>query len=392
MHDCQAGDEPGLAFGADVAPSHRWPSRSRHDARISAAQPCVAPGALCHHGRMQRFTAAVVQAAPVAFDVARTIDKLRALCADAARAGARLAVFPEAFVSAYPRGLDFGARVGSRTPEGREMFRRYHASAIDVPGPAVDVMGRAAAENGLFLVVGVIERERGTLYCTALVFAPDGTCLGKRRKLMPTAAERVIWGMGDGSTLHVHDTEIGQLGAVLCWESYMPLLRTAMYAKGIELYCAVTADGRPTWIATMQHIALEGRCFVLSSNQFARRSDYPEDYPLPGQAGKDGKDGPAGKDAAPMSPDTVLSAGGSCIISPLGQILAGPDYERECVISAEIDLDEVVRGRLDFDPVGHYARPDVFRLHVDERPRASVVVETDAESRSGEPGQPSRAG
>jgi nitrilase len=273
--------------------------------------------------------------------------------------------------------------VGSRTPEGREMFRRYHASAIDVPGPAVDVMARAASENRLFLVVGVMERERGTLYCTALVFAPDGTCLGKRRKLMPTAAERVIWGMGDGSTLNVHDTEIGKLGAVLCWESYMPLLRTAMYAKGIELYCAPTADGRPTWIATMQHIAMEGRCFVLSSNQLARRSDYPDDYPLPGQDGKD---------AAPMSPETVLSAGGSCIVSPLGQILAGPDYERECILSAEIDLDDVVRGKLDFDPVGHYARPDVFRLHVDERPRASVVVESETEPRPGEPGRPSRAG
>jgi nitrilase len=320
---------------------------------------------------MQRFTAAVVQAAPVSFDVPRTLDKLRALSADAARTGARLAVFPEAFVSAYPRGLDFGVRVGSRTPEGREMFRRYHAAAIDVPGPAVDAMARAAAENRLFLVVGVIEREGGTLYCTALSFAPDGTCLGKRRKLMPTAAERVIWGMGDGSTLHVHDTEIGKLGAVICWENYMPLLRTAMYARGIELYCAPTADGRPTWIGTMQHIALEGRCFVLSCNQFARRADYPDDYPLPG------------KDGAPISAESVLSPGGSCIVGPLGQILAGPDYERECILAAEIDRDEIVRAKLDFDPVGHYARPDVFRLHVDERPRASLVVESAVEPARG---------
>lgn len=323
---------------------------------------------------MQRFTAAVVQAAPVSFDVARTLDKLRALSADAARTGARLAVFPEAFVSAYPRGLDFGVRVGSRTAEGREMFRRYHASAIDVPGPAVDIMARAAAENRLFLVVGVIERDGGTLYCTALTFAPDGACLGKRRKLMPTAAERVIWGMGDGSTLPVHDTEIGKLGAVICWESYMPLLRTAMYGKGIELYCAPTADGRPTWIATMQHIALEGRCFVLSCNQFARRADYPADYPLASEPG-----------AEAMSPETVLSRGGSCIVSPLGEILAGPDHERECILSAEIDRDDIVRGKLDFDPVGHYARPDVFRLHVDERPRASVVIEGAGDPRSGEP-------
>jgi nitrilase len=307
----------------------------------------------------ETFVAAVVQAAPVPFDRERTLDKLRQLAADAAQRGAKLALFPEAFVSAYPKGLDFGARVGMRTREGREDFRRYFDSAVDVPGPAVDFMARVARENRLHLVVGVIEREIGTLYCTVLFFAPDGSYLGKHRKLMPTAMERLVWGFGDGSTLPVFETPLGRLGAVICWENYMPLLRTAMYAKNIQLWCAPTADGRKTWIPTMQHVALEGRCFVFSCNQFTRRRDFPADYrAIQGDA-----------------PETVISEGGSCIVSPLGEILAGPNYDGECILTAEIDPGEIARGKYDFDVVGHYARPDVFRLVVNERPQPPVVLE-----------------
>lgn len=309
----------------------------------------------------ESFIAAVVQAAPVAFDRERSLEKLRDLAADAGRRGARLAVFPEAFISAYPKGLDFGARVGMRSREGREDFRRYFDSAVDVPGPAVDFLARVARENSLYLVVGVIEREIGTLYCTVLFFAPDGGYLGKHRKLMPTALERLVWGYGDGSTLPVLPTARGRLGAVICWENYMPLLRTAMYAKNIQLYCAPTADGRTTWIPTMQHVALEGRCFVFSCNQFTRRRDFPADYrAIQGDA-----------------PDTVLSEGGSCIVSPLGELLAGPNYEGECILTAQVDPGEIARGKYDFDVVGHYARPDVFRLTVNERPQPPVVQERD---------------
>lgn len=303
--------------------------------------------------------AAVVQAAPVAFDRERTLEKARDLTADAAARGAQLVVFPEAFVSVYPRGSDFGAVVGSRTPEGREWYRRYWESSVDVPGPAVEALGATARESNVHLVMGVIERDGGTLYCTALFFAPDGRLLGKHRKLMPTAAERLVWGFGDGSTLPVFDTPLGRLGAVICWENYMPLLRMSMYGKGIQLYCAPTADGRDTWAATMTHIALEGRCFVLSCNQFARRRDYPADY-----------DTPFGDD-----PDTILSRGGSLIVSPLGQVLAGPDYDGERILCAELDMGDIARGKYDFDVVGHYARPDVFQLHVDERPRPPVIAE-----------------
>jgi len=302
--------------------------------------------------------AAVVQAASVAFDRERTLAKLEDLAADAARAGARLAVFPEAFVGGYPRGLTFGTVVGERTADGRDQFRRYWEAAVDVPGPAVDRLARLATATGLHLVVGVVEREGGTLYCTVLFLSPAG-CLGRHRKLMPTGAERLVWGFGDGSTLPVLDTPLGRLGAVICWENYMPLLRTAMYARGVQLYCAPTADSRETWLPTVRHIAMEGRCFVLSCCQFARRGDYPADLP----------------NALAEGADDVLMRGGSCIVGPLGQVMTGPDHEGETILCADLDLAEITRAKFDFDAVGHYARPDVFRLVVDETPRRPVSWE-----------------
>lgn len=301
---------------------------------------------------------AVVQAASVAFDLQRCLQKTRDLAADAARRGASIVVFPEAFLSGYPKGSNFGAVVGTRSDAGREEYRLYWESAVDVPGPAVDFLARVARENAVYLVIGVIERDRGTLYCTVLHFAPDGSFLGKHRKLMPTAAERLIWGFGDGSTLPVYDTPHGRLGSVICWENYMPLLRTAMYSKGIEIWCAPTADGRDSWIPSMQHIAFEGRCFVLSCNQFSRRSDFPADFPC--SLGDD--------------PATIISRGGSCIVDPFGAILAGPHYEGETILTAEIDRGQIARGKYDFDVVGHYARPDVFQLTVDERAKSPVVT------------------
>jgi nitrilase len=307
------------------------------------------------------FNAAVVQASPVVFDRERTIDKVGDLAADAARQGAKLVVFPEAFVSAYPRDLDFGAVVGSRTEDGREDFRRYWESSVDVPGPAVDRLGDVARTNDIYLVIGVIERDGGTLYCTVLYFAPDGAFLGKHRKLMPTGAERLVWGFGDGSTMPVFDTPLGKLGAVICWENYLPLMRAAMYAKGIELYCAPTADARDVWTASMRHIAVEGRCFVLSCNQFNRRSDYPPDYHWA-----------VSRTTGSENANDVVCAGRSCIIDPYGNYLAGPATEGECILVAEIDRRQIVRGKYDMDCVGHYARPDVFQLTVDERAKQAV--------------------
>ena len=298
--------------------------------------------------------AAVIQAAPLAFDTDATLDWLGVLVERAAAAGAQLAVLPAAFVGGYPKGYDFGARVGSRTPEGREWFRRYHAAAVEVPGPATARLGELARAHAMHLVVGAIERAGGTLYCTAVFLGPDGALLGLHRKTMPTAMERLIWGFGDGSTMPVIPTPLGRLGAVICWENYLPQLRLAMYASGVELWCAPTVDDRETWLPTMRHIAMEGRCFVLSANQFTRRSDYPADYPVAG------------------APDDVLIGGGSCIVDPFGRVLGGPARGGEEILVADLDLDEIPRGKFDLDVVGHYARPDIFRLIVDRWPKPAV--------------------
>jgi nitrilase len=304
---------------------------------------------------------AVVQAAPVAYDTPATLEKLRKLTEEAAAKGARLVLFPEAFVGGYPRGLSFGATIGNRTAEGREQYRRYWEAAMDVPGEACERIAQTARRSGVYLVVGVIEREGGTLYCTVLFFGPDGAYLGKHRKLMPTGSERLVWGFGDGSTMPVFDTPLGRMGAVICWENYMPLMRAAHYAKGVQIYLAPTADGRETWLSTMRHIAMEGRCFVLSCNQYALRSDYPADYVS--ELGEE--------------PGKVASRGGSCIVSPLGEVLAGPDFDGEAILTADIDLADIARGKFDFDAVGHYARPDVFQLVVNEKPTAAVVFSKD---------------
>jgi nitrilase len=298
-----------------------------------------------------------VQAAPAVFDTPRTLQKLADLTADAAHQRAELVVFPEAFGGGYPKGHDFGVSVGIRTPQGRDEFRRYFESAVEVPGPATEFLGSVARNHGVHLVVGVIERDGGTLYCSALFLGPDGSLLGKHRKLTPTAMERVIWGSGDGSTLPVIPTKLGRVGAVICWENYMPLLRTALYAKGVELYCAVTVDDRETWVPTVRHIALEGRCFVLSACQFVRRADLPPGYLTAG---------------IPDSLDVVIR-GGSCVVGPLGGLLSGPVYGEECVLTADLERADLARAKFDFDVVGHYARPDVFRLHVNEQPMKPVT-------------------
>lgn len=292
--------------------------------------------------RQRRVKVAVVQAGSILGNTPKTLEKLANLAVEARAAGAELALFPEAFLGGYPKGSQFGISLGRRSDAGRLEFQNYFESAIEIPGPEIDSLSSIAREQQLFLVSGVIERSGGTLYCSVVFFAPDGTYLGKHRKVMPTALERAVWGCGDGSTLAVLPTEIGKLGAVICWENYMPLLRTAMYLQGIELYCAPTVDDRETWISTMRHIACEGRCFVLSACQF-----------MPAEAG-------AASDAVP------LIRGGSCIVSPLGKLLAGPSYGSETILTAELDLAEIVQGKFDLDVVGHYARPDLFQLRVSD--------------------------
>ena len=300
---------------------------------------------------------AAVQAGSIAFDTQATMLKLERIVAEAAAGGAKLIVFPEAFVGGYPKGHSFGAVVGSRTEDGRDWFRRYYDGAIDLPGPEAERLGELAIEHDATLAVGLIEREGGTLYCTVAFFGPDGLMTGKHRKLMPTAAERLVWGFGDGSTMPVVESPVGRIASAICWENYMPLYRAALYGKGVQIWCAATVDDRDRWSATMQHIALEGRCFVISANQYSVRSDYPADY-----------DTGFGDD-----PDAVLIGGGSCIVDPHGSFIAKPNHDGETIIYADVDLDEIVRGTYDLDVVGHYARPDVFQLQVNEAKQDPVV-------------------
>lgn len=296
------------------------------------------------------------------FDTPATLEKTRSRTAEAAAAGAELVVFPEAFIAGYPKGADFGVRVGSRSAAGRKQFATYFAGAITADGPESAILGGIAGEHRVHLVIGVVEREQSTLYCSAFIYGPDGTLLGRHRKLVPTAMERVVWGCGDGSTIPVIDTPIGRIGSVICWENYMPLLRTAMYSRGIEFYCAITVDDRDSWIPTVRHIAMEGRCFVLSACQFVSPCRFI--------------DGAAARQDLPEPRQPVIR-GGSCIIGPLGEVLAGPLYGEESILYADLQRSDLIEARFDLDVVGHYARPDVFQLLVDERPKPSISTVPD---------------
>jgi len=309
-----------------------------------------------------QYRAAVVQAAPTLFDRDASTAQAVRLIGEAAAGGARLVLLPEAFVPGYPRGLSFGMRVGSRSAAGRLLWQTCWDNAVTVPGPAAEALGAACRAAGVQAAVGVVERDeafsRGTLYCSLLHFGADGRLLGVHRKLKPTGAERLVWGEGDGSTLVVHDTPLGRIGGLVCWENYMPLARMVLYAQGVQVYLAPTADARDTWVATLRHIACEGRCFVLGANQYVTRAMYP-----PGLPGLEELDG---------QPET-LCRGGSAIVSPMGDVLAGPLWDQAGILFADLDLGEVVRGKLDFDVAGHYARSDLFQLRVDTRPKPPVA-------------------
>jgi len=292
-----------------------------------------------------RTTIAAVQAAPVVLDREATIEKVGRLAKEAAASNAHLVVFPEAFVPSYP---DW---VWRTTPwADGEWYRRFADQSVDVPGPACDALGAVAREHSIYLAIGVNERDGGTVYNTLLYFGPDGSLAAKHRKLMPTGGERLVWGQGDGSTLAVIDTDFGRLGGLICWENYMPLARAAMYAQGVDVYLAPTWDNSDVWVASMRHIAKEGRMYVVGVNSCIRGSDIPAD--IPGRADLYGGD------------DDWASRGNTVIVDPYGEILAGPITEQEGILYAEIDTEAVRQSRRQFDVVGHYARPDVFRLDV----------------------------
>lgn len=307
---------------------------------------------------MSSFITAVVQSSPVLFDLKNTLQKTEELIHSSAQTGAKLVLFPEAFVSVYPRGLGFGTVVGSRTEEGRGLWQRYWNSSIAEGDKACTKLGEMARQAKVFLAIGVNEKDNisGTLYCSIFYFSPEGEFLGKHRKIKPTAQERLIWGEDDGSTLSTFNTKLGKIGGLICWENYMPMARMAMYQKGVQLYLAPTADARENWQATMKHIALEGRCYVFGCNQYVTKSMYPNEF----------------QDEIRNQPE-VMCNGGSVIIDPLGEVLAGPLWGEEGILTAEINLDRVTQAKLDFDPIGHYHRPDLFNLTVRNMPATREV-------------------
>lgn len=311
---------------------------------------------------MRKVNVAVVQAAPVLFDKSASIEKACQLIEEAGNKGSKIVLLPEAFIPAYPRGFTFGMKVGNRNEEGRALWKRYWENSIEIFGMEVKTLAKAAKKAGVYLAIGVIERDGvsggETLYCSLLYFSPEGKLLGKHRKLKPTSSERLIWGEGDGSTMPVFATEFGKIGGLVCWENYMPMARMSMYGKGIEIYLAPTADSRETWQATMRHIACEGRCFVLGCNQFVTKAMYPLNLET--------------IEEISAQPD-VMCRGGSVVVAPSGEVIAGPLWDKEGILYAQLDLDEITKAKVDFDVVGHYARPDIFQLHVNSEPRSPVI-------------------
>lgn len=309
---------------------------------------------------MSKTTVAALQIGSDPRGRAETLANVLAFEDRITASGASLVVMPEALLGGYPKGADFGTRLGYRLPEGREAFARYHANAVDIDGPELAELAGLSTRTGAALVLGVIERAGASLFCTAVFIEPGQGVVAKHRKLMPTGSERLIWSLGDGSTMPVVESAAGRLGAAICWENHMPLFRTAMYAKGVEIWCAPTVDERDIWRSSMRHIAHEGRCFVISACQV---------QPSPAQLGIE---------VPHWDADRPLIAGGSMIVGPLGDVLAGPLERETGLLTAKIDTADLAGARYDLDVVGHYARPDIFRLHVDETPRPGTVFHSAA--------------
>ena len=293
-----------------------------------------------------------VQVEPVILDRAATIDKLATLTAEAAQAGANLVVFPETFIPAYPSSAWAKALAGWADPRAKAAFALLRRESLDVPGDDERRLGAIAQEHGVWLVTGVNEvdpEHPGTIYNSLLYHAPDGTLAQHHRKLVPTNHERLVWGQGDGGGLRAIATSVGRLGGLICWENYMPLARFALYESGVEVYIASTADDGDAWQATLVHIARESRAFVVAPCHFQRSTSYPDDFPL----------------RELIEGHEILGRGGSAVLAPDGSYLAGPLYDDEAILYADLDPQRLYEERQRFDPAGHYHRPDVLKLTVE---------------------------
>ena len=296
---------------------------------------------------------AVVQCAPVMFDKAASVAKMVELIHQAGENGAELIVFPELIIPCYPYGMTFGYTVGSRNAAGRLDWKRYYDNSMLVPGEETALLGQAAKEVGAYVSIGVSERveESATLYNTNLMFSPEGELLSVHRKLKPTGAERLVWGDADKHYFPVVDTPWGPMGSLICWESYMPLARVALYEKGITLYIAPNSNDNPEWQDTIKHIAIEGHCYFINADLFFTKEDYPKDLHCPEEIEK---------------LNDIVCRGGSCVVDPYGHYVTEPVWDREEIIYADLDMQKVPASRMEFDACGHYSRPDVLELRVHE--------------------------
>ena len=296
---------------------------------------------------------AVVQAAPVMFDKDACVEKAVSLIREAAAHQAELIVFPELFIPCYPYGMTFGFTVGSRTADGRKDWKRYYDNSILVPGPETERLGQAAKEANAWVSIGVSERDAlsATLYNTNLVFSPDGVLSTVHRKLKPTGAERVVWGDANKDYFPIAETPWGPMGSMICWESYMPLARVALYEKGVTLYLSPNTNDNEEWQATIRHIAIEGHCYFINCDMYFTRDMYPNDLHRPGEIAR---------------LNDLVCRGGSCVVDPYGHYVTEPVWDREAIIYADLDMEQVSASRMEFDACGHYSRPDVLELTIHE--------------------------
>ena len=296
---------------------------------------------------------ALVQQAAVFFDKEKGLQQLAHWSAEAAKEKSDLVVFPESFIPGYPRGFDFGAMVGSRDDAGRELYNQYHQQSMDLAGPDGKFVEDLAKKHNQYLVIGITEKEKhhGSLYCSMVYVSPTKGIMGVHRKIKPTGTERLIWAEAGAESLVSFQTEIGRLGGLICWENYMPLARMSMYRKGVQIYLAPTADARESWIKSLQHIALEGRCFVLGCNQYFEPEMYPERFRV-----------------QLKDEERAHCKSGSVIVSPMGEIITGPLWDKAGLLTGELNLEEINRSKLDFDPNAHYNREDIFQLQIPGQP------------------------
>ena len=296
---------------------------------------------------------AVVQAAPVMFDKTACIEKALKLINECTANGAELIVFPELFIPGYPYGMTFGFRVGSRNADGRKDWKAYYDNSILANGPEMQQLIEKAKEQGIYLSIGYSERDAvtGTLYNSNMMIAPDGTAMN-HRKLKPTGSERVVWGDADRDYFPVMETPWGPMGNLICWESYMPLARVALYQKGISLYISPNTNDNPEWQDTIRHIAIEGHCYFINCDMFFTRADYP-------------KTASAGEEIAKLP--EIACRGGSCVVDPFGHVVSDTIWDQDGIIYAELDMQKVPASKMEHDVCGHYARPDVLKLQVEDK-------------------------